>query len=224
MWGVLVVVFCLSLFPSPLIPFLLLSRDTGDILLKICNLMPQDTGIYTCVAVNDHGSASSSASIKVQGSCEIGAVPESIFSPNGGGGSPTVCLCCLPPAGIPAAPGRPVAQEASSSAVMVHWPPPASSAHCAVSSYAVEYRQEGVCVWKQMHYLVLKVRWDQRCYSPLALRLVALAAGGQQPRGVRSDRHADPRRSLPVQGASLQPLGARPPVRALKYGHAAQHE
>ncbi|CAB1346631.1 unnamed protein product [Coregonus sp. 'balchen'] len=43
-------------------------RDTGDILLKICNLMPQDTGIYTCVAVNDHGTASSSASIKVQDS------------------------------------------------------------------------------------------------------------------------------------------------------------
>uniref|UniRef100_A0A7N8XDG2 non-specific serine/threonine protein kinase n=1 Tax=Mastacembelus armatus TaxID=205130 RepID=A0A7N8XDG2_9TELE len=43
-------------------------RDTGDILLKICNLMPQDTGIYTCVAINDHGSASSSASIKVQDS------------------------------------------------------------------------------------------------------------------------------------------------------------
>ena len=64
-------------YPSPtflhlvLHPFtfviLFLSRDTGDILLKICNLMPQDTGIYTCVAVNDHGSASSSASIKVQG-------------------------------------------------------------------------------------------------------------------------------------------------------------
>ncbi|KPP73207.1 hypothetical protein Z043_107722 [Scleropages formosus] len=43
-------------------------RETGDILLKICNLMPQDTGIYTCVAVNDHGTASSSASIKVQDS------------------------------------------------------------------------------------------------------------------------------------------------------------
>uniref|UniRef100_A0A7N8XDI1 non-specific serine/threonine protein kinase n=1 Tax=Mastacembelus armatus TaxID=205130 RepID=A0A7N8XDI1_9TELE len=86
-------------------------RDTGDILLKICNLMPQDTGIYTCVAINDHGSASSSASIKVQG--------------------------------IPASPGRPVAQEASSTAVMVHWPAPASSAHCVVSSYTVEYRQEG---------------------------------------------------------------------------------
>ncbi|XP_067460366.1 kalirin isoform X4 [Thunnus thynnus] len=93
-------------------------RDTGDILLKICNLMPQDTGIYTCVAVNDHGSASSSASIKVQG--------------------------------IPAAPGRPVAQEASSTAVMVHWPPPASSAHCAVSSYTVEYRQEDSLLWQQV--------------------------------------------------------------------------
>nr|XP_033469025.1 kalirin isoform X2 [Epinephelus lanceolatus] len=93
-------------------------RDTGDILLKICNLMPQDTGIYTCVAVNDHGSASSSASIKVQG--------------------------------IPAAPGRPVAQEASSTAVMIHWPPPASSAHCAISSYTVEYRQEDSLLWQQV--------------------------------------------------------------------------
>ncbi|XP_070770972.1 kalirin [Enoplosus armatus] len=93
-------------------------RDTGDILLKVCNLMPQDTGIYTCVAVNDHGSASSSASIKVQG--------------------------------IPAAPGRPVAQEASSTAVMIHWPPPASSAHCAVSSYTVEYRQEDSLLWQQV--------------------------------------------------------------------------
>lgn len=36
-----------------------------------------------------------------------------------------------------------MAQEASSTAVMVHWPPPASSAHCSVSSYTVEYRQEG---------------------------------------------------------------------------------
>ncbi|XP_046902206.1 kalirin isoform X4 [Hypomesus transpacificus] len=92
-------------------------RDTGDILLKICNLMPQDTGIYTCVAVNDHGSASSSASIKVQG--------------------------------IPAAPARPVAQQASSTAVIVHWLPPASSANCAVSSYTVEYRQEDSLMWQQ---------------------------------------------------------------------------
>ncbi|XP_008436614.1 kalirin isoform X2 [Poecilia reticulata] len=92
-------------------------RDTGDILMKICNLMPQDTGIYTCVAVNDHGSASSSASIKVQG--------------------------------IPAAPGRPLAQEASSTTVLVHWPPPASSAHCAITSYAVEYRQEDSFLWQQ---------------------------------------------------------------------------
>ncbi|KAM9341804.1 kalirin [Pholidichthys leucotaenia] len=93
-------------------------RETGDILLKICNLMPQDTGIYTCIAVNDHGSASSSASIKVQG--------------------------------IPAAPGRPVAQEASSTEVMLHWPPPASSVHCAISSYTVEYRQEDSLLWQQV--------------------------------------------------------------------------
>ncbi|XP_036814810.1 kalirin isoform X6 [Oncorhynchus mykiss] len=92
-------------------------RDTGDILLKICNLMPQDTGIYTCMAVNDHGTASSSASIKVQG--------------------------------IPTAPARPMAQEASSNAVTVHWLPPASSASCAVSSYTVEYRQEDSLLWQQ---------------------------------------------------------------------------
>uniref|UniRef100_A0A4W5PTZ3 non-specific serine/threonine protein kinase n=1 Tax=Hucho hucho TaxID=62062 RepID=A0A4W5PTZ3_9TELE len=93
------------------------TQDTGDILLKICNLMPQDTGIYTCVAVNDHGTASSSASIKVQG--------------------------------IPTAPARPVAQEASSNAVIVHWLPPVSSASCAVSSYTVEYRQEDSLLWQQ---------------------------------------------------------------------------
>uniref|UniRef100_A0A8C1TMF3 non-specific serine/threonine protein kinase n=1 Tax=Cyprinus carpio TaxID=7962 RepID=A0A8C1TMF3_CYPCA len=92
-------------------------RESGDIVLKICNLMPQDTGIYKCVAVNDHGTASSSASIKVQG--------------------------------IPAAPARPVAQEASSTAVIVHWLPPASSGNSAISSYTVEYRQEDSLVWQQ---------------------------------------------------------------------------
>ncbi|XP_066544670.1 kalirin isoform X3 [Amia ocellicauda] len=92
-------------------------RETGDILLKICNLMPQDTGIYTCVAVNDHGTASSSASIKVQG--------------------------------IPTAPSRPVAQEASSTAVILHWLPPASSGNCAISNYTVEYRQEDSLIWQQ---------------------------------------------------------------------------
>ncbi|XP_043085479.1 kalirin isoform X8 [Puntigrus tetrazona] len=92
-------------------------RESGDIVLKICNLMPQDTGIYTCVAANDLGTASSSASIKVQG--------------------------------IPAAPARPVAQEASSAAVIVHWLPPASSGNSAISSYTVEYRQEDSLVWQQ---------------------------------------------------------------------------
>lgn len=102
--------------------------------------MPQDTGIYTCIAVNDHGSASSSASIKVQGLIPL---PVGLWC------RPFHCLwrsnCFVCPAGIPAAPGRPVAQEASTSAVMVHWEPPALSTHCAVSSYSVEYRQEGVC-------------------------------------------------------------------------------
>uniref|UniRef100_A0A803TPF8 Kalirin n=1 Tax=Anolis carolinensis TaxID=28377 RepID=A0A803TPF8_ANOCA len=43
------------------------SCDSGEITLKICNLMPQDSGIYTCVATNELGSASTSATIKVQG-------------------------------------------------------------------------------------------------------------------------------------------------------------
>ncbi|XP_028991626.1 kalirin isoform X5 [Betta splendens] len=121
-------------------------RDTGDILLKICNLMPQDTGIYTCVAVNDHGSASSSASIKVQG--------------------------------IPAAPGRPVAQEASSTAVMVHWPPPASSAHSVVSSYTVEYRQEDSLLWQQV------ASSREEC-----VQIDALIPGGHYQFRVRASNH-----------------------------------
>ncbi|XP_030895219.1 kalirin [Leptonychotes weddellii] len=43
------------------------SCDSGEITLKICNLMPQDSGIYTCIATNDHGTASTSATVKVQG-------------------------------------------------------------------------------------------------------------------------------------------------------------
>ncbi|XP_074857072.1 kalirin isoform X10 [Carettochelys insculpta] len=43
------------------------SCDSGEITLKICNLMPQDSGIYTCVATNEHGTASTSATVKVQG-------------------------------------------------------------------------------------------------------------------------------------------------------------
>ncbi|NWX55533.1 KALRN protein, partial [Promerops cafer] len=43
------------------------SCDSGELTLKICNLMPQDSGIYTCVATNEHGTASTSATVKVQG-------------------------------------------------------------------------------------------------------------------------------------------------------------
>uniref|UniRef100_A0A670IBM6 non-specific serine/threonine protein kinase n=1 Tax=Podarcis muralis TaxID=64176 RepID=A0A670IBM6_PODMU len=42
------------------------SCDSGEITLKICNVMPQDSGIYTCVATNELGTASTSATIKVQ--------------------------------------------------------------------------------------------------------------------------------------------------------------
>uniref|UniRef100_A0A3B3SLI1 non-specific serine/threonine protein kinase n=1 Tax=Paramormyrops kingsleyae TaxID=1676925 RepID=A0A3B3SLI1_9TELE len=90
---------------------------SGEIILKICNLTPQDTGIYTCVAVNEHGSASSSASIKVQG--------------------------------VPPAPSKPVAQQAGSTAVLVHWIPPTNLGNCTVTSYTVEYRQEDSLMWHQ---------------------------------------------------------------------------
>lgn len=120
----------------------------------------------------------------------------------------TVCLLFLSPAGIPAAPGRPVAQEASSTAVMVHWPPPASSAHSAVSSYTVEYRQEGMFVWEE-HFTFEHAQKLNLFSSSLPLRLVAMAASSQQQRGVCSDRYTDSRRSLSVQSASLQPLGGR---------------
>ncbi|EGV96406.1 Kalirin [Cricetulus griseus] len=48
-------------------------NDSGEITLKICNLMPQDSGIYTCIATNDHGSASTSATVKVQDAAADGA-------------------------------------------------------------------------------------------------------------------------------------------------------
>lgn len=88
--------------------------------------------------------------------------------------------------------------------------------HCGV--------QTGRYMWKQPDYY-FKCAVTKLETKPFfsSLRLVAVAAGGRQQRGVRSDRRSDPRRSLPVQSASLQPLGGRPAIRALKHGHAAQH-
>ncbi|XP_059822545.1 kalirin isoform X4 [Hypanus sabinus] len=91
--------------------------DSGEVMLKICNIMPQDSGIYSCVAVNEIGTASSSATVKVQG--------------------------------VPAAPGRPIAQERSNSSVILRWLPPASTGNCTISSYTVEYREEGSLAWQQ---------------------------------------------------------------------------
>ncbi|XP_067891439.1 kalirin isoform X5 [Heterodontus francisci] len=91
--------------------------DSGEVMLKICNIMPQDSGIYSCLAVNEIGSTLSSATIKVQG--------------------------------VPAAPGRPIAQERSNSSVILRWLPPASTGNCTISSYTVEYREEGSLAWQQ---------------------------------------------------------------------------
>ncbi|XP_043549660.1 kalirin isoform X1 [Chiloscyllium plagiosum] len=91
--------------------------DSGEVMLKICNIMPQDSGIYSCQAMNEMGSTSSSATIKVQG--------------------------------VPAAPGRPIAQERSNSSVILRWLPPASTGNCTISSYTVEYREEGTLAWQQ---------------------------------------------------------------------------
>ncbi|CAJ0965631.1 unnamed protein product [Ranitomeya imitator] len=93
------------------------SSESGDIRLRICNLMPQDSGIYTCVATNEHGSASTSATIKVQG--------------------------------VPGAPSQPIAQERSSTSVILRWLPPSSTGYCTISGYTVEYKDEGSSVWQQ---------------------------------------------------------------------------
>lgn len=70
----------------------------------------------------------------------------------------------------------------------------------------------------------MKERRSTNLVSLLVPRLAVMAAGGQQQRGVCSDRLSHPRRSLPVQSASVQPLGPRPAVRALQHGHTAQQQ
>ncbi|XP_077305859.1 kalirin isoform X3 [Lithobates pipiens] len=97
--------------------FTMTASESGDIRLKIYNLMPQDSGIYTCVATNELGCTSTSATIKVQG--------------------------------VPGAPSQPVAQERSSSSVILRWLPPSSTGNCTISGYTVEYKDEGSQVWQQ---------------------------------------------------------------------------
>ncbi|XP_041434121.1 kalirin isoform X4 [Xenopus laevis] len=93
------------------------TSESGDIKLKISNVMPQDSGIYTCVATNELGATSSSATIKVQG--------------------------------VPGAPSQPLAQERSSTSVILRWLPPTSTGNCTISGYTVEYKEEGAQLWQQ---------------------------------------------------------------------------
>lgn len=46
---------------------LVCASDLGEAALKIIGVTTEDDGIYTCIAVNDMGSASSSASLRVLG-------------------------------------------------------------------------------------------------------------------------------------------------------------
>ena len=43
--------------------------DTGEIILHILEVFPQDTGVYRCEAVNEHGKAVTTAHLDVQGKC-----------------------------------------------------------------------------------------------------------------------------------------------------------
>lgn len=46
--------------------------DIGEATLKITGVTTEDDGVYTCIAVNDMGSASSSASLRVLGKPPLG--------------------------------------------------------------------------------------------------------------------------------------------------------
>ncbi|OCT63287.1 hypothetical protein XELAEV_18044385mg [Xenopus laevis] len=93
------------------------TSESGGIKLEIGYVMPQDSGIYTCVATNELGATSTSATIKVQG--------------------------------VPGAPSQPLAQERSSASVILRWLPPTSTGNCTISSYTVEYKEEGAQFWQQ---------------------------------------------------------------------------
>ena len=53
--------------------------DLGEAALKIVGVTTEDDGIYTCIAVNDMGSASSSASLRVLGKLHPKPHPHSLW-------------------------------------------------------------------------------------------------------------------------------------------------
>jgi len=44
------------------------NKETGEVVLFIVEVFPQDTGVYECVAVNRYGRASTQAQLAVEGS------------------------------------------------------------------------------------------------------------------------------------------------------------
>lgn len=80
--------------------------DVGEATLKIIGVSTEDDGIYTCIAVNDMGSASSSASLRVLG------------KPPGAELLPTVPTASAPAALGPAALGAPRSLERKEGACM----------------------------------------------------------------------------------------------------------
>lgn len=175
-------------------------------MLKICNLMPQDTGIYTCVAMNEHGSSSSSASIKVQGGDPLfltSAVCSWLTC------SPAPLFGCRYPSSPGEARGSGGEQHGGDGALA-----PAGFNHPQHHQQLHGGVQAGRCARRPFRikpFSLYKLNFGWFLF-PLAPRLVAMATGGQQQGGVRSDRCSDSRRPLSVQGAGLQHVGDRPAV------------
>uniref|UniRef100_A0A8D2KT44 non-specific serine/threonine protein kinase n=1 Tax=Varanus komodoensis TaxID=61221 RepID=A0A8D2KT44_VARKO len=62
------------------------ARDLGEATLKIIGVTTEDDGIYTCIAANDMGSVSSSASLRIRMHSAPG-IPDANFPPFSGPGS-----------------------------------------------------------------------------------------------------------------------------------------
>ena len=48
------------------------NKETGEVVLFIVEVFPQDTGLYECVAVNQYGRATTRAQLNVEGTLLLG--------------------------------------------------------------------------------------------------------------------------------------------------------